>query len=77
MICPEFEYRNTLSDEDFWAYVFPNSDFPELTDYFDGPDLDDPTVLDTPCPVCHSTTACGYDSEGRAMIHVVEGEKEE
>lgn len=26
---------------------------------------------DNNCPVCGSTTACGYDNDGRAMIHAL------
>lgn len=26
---------------------------------------------DNNCPVCGSTTACGYDDDGRAMIHAL------
>lgn len=31
----------------------------------------------TPCHVCGSVTACGYDSEGRPMIHTVEDTENE
>jgi hypothetical protein len=70
-LCPEGEYRNTLSDEEFWAHIF-QTDYQES----DGPDFDDPTVLLVPCYVCGSMTACGYDSEGRPMIHSMESEDE-
>jgi hypothetical protein len=40
-------------------------------------DLDDrdflPDRMGQPCPVCHERGACGYDLEGRPLIHVNEG----
>ena len=30
---------------------------------------------DNNCPVCGSTTACGYDNDGRAMIHALPQEE--
>lgn len=75
MICPEAEYRESLSDEEFWAHVF-QTDYPDWSD-FDGPDLDEPYRLPDPCVVCGSTTACGYDNEGRPMIHTVEDNEDD
>lgn len=69
--CTEREYRNSLSEGEFWAHVF-QLDYDFYEDYY----LDDepPTNEDypDPCPICRSITACGFDSEGRPMIHVVE-----
>lgn len=38
----------------------------------EGPDFDAPAVSlnATPCLVCGEGGACGYDSEGRAMLHL-------
>lgn len=33
------------------------------------PDYDDESLDADPCPVCSATGACGYDTEGRPMIH--------
>lgn len=35
----------------------------------DGPDLDAAVLNAGPCTVCGEADACGYDSEGRALIH--------
>jgi hypothetical protein len=69
-LCPEAAYRASLTDGEFWSYV--------LTGRVDGPD-EDPDVpdeiqmaelhLSDPCPECGSRGACGYDAEGRPMIH--------
>lgn len=68
-ICSEYADRNNLTEEEFWAHVYQT----EYSDYSDEPDLDTlKDALDEPCPVCRSTGACGYDSEGRPMIHTVE-----
>jgi hypothetical protein len=65
-LCPEFEYRQTLSDEDFWIHIFGEG--PTYNDD-DRPDLDEPYTTSDPCPICYSIEACGYDNEGRPMIH--------
>lgn len=42
-----------------------------------GPDLDGPVSIHaTECPVCGEQGACGYDNEGRPMIHTLAGEEE-
>lgn len=63
-LCPEGDYRASLSDEDFWAHVF-KTDYPDI----DESDLDETSSLPMPCPVCGSIEACDYDSEGRPLIH--------
>jgi hypothetical protein len=75
-ICPEAEFRKGLGDLDFWYYVMTGIK-PEDVDYNDDtPDIDD-TKIGQPCPICRSTGACGFDSEGRPMIHTVEDEDNE
>lgn len=64
-LCPEFQYRESLSDEEFWAHIF-QTDYEE---YIDFDDIDHSPELPNPCKVCGELTACGYDSEGRPMIH--------
>jgi hypothetical protein len=67
--CLVREKRRTMSEEEFWDDVFGQPD-----------PLDEAAELDqcfgisapNPCPECGSVVACGYDSEGRPMIHVVE-----
>lgn len=70
-LCPEADLRDRMSDADFWAHVFP---MPEPWD--DGPDLDDTTNQDKPCPLCGEIGACGYDNEGRPLIHSLNGDEE-
>lgn len=86
-ICPEAEYRNSLPDFKFWDYVL-NWDggwsnwyqnvYHDLDEY---PELDDPPTSelfsDQTCSVCRSKGACGYDSEGRPMIHTIEDSEDE
>jgi hypothetical protein len=67
--CTVRDKRSTMNDEDFWADVFgqpsPFDEAVELDECFgiSAPD---------PCPECGSSVACGYDSEGRPMMHIVE-----
>lgn len=39
------------------------------------PDFDEISIDADPCPLCGERGACGYDSEGRALIHAL-GEEE-
>lgn len=74
-LCKYSSYRATLSDIDFWHHVFSTVEPVE-----EPPDLDDLDDFDNQysvCPVCGSNTACGYDSEGRALIHAIEANSNE
>lgn len=75
-LCSEAEYRDTLSDEDFWAHVLGNLAPPETWDYgpslIDEEDMASMSHITNPCPECGVYGACAYDSEGRALIHVTE-----
>lgn len=66
-LCPEADYRDTLTDDEFWAHVYPQ----------DGPDyeVDEPPLAvnyGRACEVCGEHGPCGYDAEGRPMIHTEE-----
>jgi hypothetical protein len=69
-LCPEADYRDTLTDDEFWAHVYPQGD--------DGPDIESAEDFDLlshfgrPCEVCGEVGPCGYDAEGRPMIHTEE-----
>lgn len=69
-LCPEADLRDGMTDEEFWAHVYPQSD--------DGPDTEGPEDFDLlrhfgrPCEVCGELGPCGYDAEGRPMIHTEE-----
>ncbi len=73
-LCPEHTYRSGLTDEEFWLHVFHQEgiadyqvDEPEPTD-------EDKLAIAEPCPECGSEGACGYDDEGRPMIHALKVE---
>lgn len=74
-LCPEAALRASLDDGDFWEYVF-NHRLPGDPEPYEGPwDDGPPEVAYTPqhpCEVCGAITACGYDEEGRPMIHATE-----
>ena len=62
-----------MSDADFWAHVYPQPEPPDIDD-------NEPDEFDRypeACPECGSFTACGYDDEGRPMIHVTTEETED
>lgn len=59
-----------MSDAEFWDHVL-HAGAPDWDRYeVDGPGADD-GLVDTPCPECHATGACGFDTEGRPMIHAI------
>jgi hypothetical protein len=75
--CPEFEERAAMSDEEFWDHVLQpdRRDAPtQDEDFLDDSDPGAPFMA-TPCRVCGESAACGYDSEGRPMIHVLDFEE--
>lgn len=80
-ICPEGEYRNSLSEEEFWNYVCRSLGPEEPPDSLTEDEIDyireNGGDIPQPCPVCRSIIACSYDSEGRPMIHVVEDSESE
>ena len=67
-LCPEADLRDAMSDDEFWEHVFRAS--PQWDDDDAGPDLDVVSMQAPPCVTCGATGACGWDSEGRALIHV-------
>lgn len=74
-LCPEGRGRSLMSDDDFWAHVLLG----EQPEYFedDEPDLDQTTGQNEPCPECGERGACGYDMEGRPMIHTTQDDEED
>ena len=77
-LCPEAGFRSTLSDEEFWAHVLAYATGVDLApDYDDHDPLPPAFPLGTqPCPVCHELGACGWDTEGRPLIHALHDEEE-
>lgn len=72
-LCVEADLRDGMDDSEFWEHVFgkrgPLHDLP-----IDADDWRTHVAIDTLCPVCGGTGACGYDTEGRPFIHVEEPE---
>jgi len=75
VMCRVRDKRRTMNDEDFWADVFGEQLGYPLTE---AQELDECFGIEAPnpCPECGAVVACGYDSEGRPMIHVVEDKDE-
>lgn len=71
-LCPEAEYRNGLTDAEFWDYVL-NGRRPDDGDDDYGPTVDGPPldgeVGETACPECGVYGACAFDIDGRPLIH--------
>lgn len=72
-LCPEAKQRDEMSDAEFWERVGcnilgidPGADYDEMVpDHIEMAEMH----LADPCPECGSRGACGYDDEGRPMIH--------
>lgn len=70
-LCPEADERAAMSDAEFWDRVAANLTT-EPYEYDPNDEaLDPPNLTAHPCPVCGAAGACGYDAEGRAMIHAL------
>lgn len=67
--------RAAMTDEEFWDDVYADhaATDPGIDDRH--PDLDVPVA--EPCPVCGAAGACGWDTEGRPLIHAVSDEEDE
>lgn len=72
--CSLVIFSNALAEDgDFWEWVFhrrlPTDPYPDDGDdqFFDIPELD----IQEQCPECGEYGPCGYDAEGRPMVHVV------
>lgn len=71
--------RSTMTDGEFWEDVSNTLGWNTTPEQLqEAMELDECFGIDapSPCPECGSVVACGYDSEGRAMIHVIEEDKE-
>lgn len=80
-LCPESEYRRSLDEGDFWNYVLLGikpGDRQDNYDPEDDPNFPELISLEpnTPCSLCGVIGACGYDEEGRPMIHCTIEEEE-
>jgi hypothetical protein len=61
----EHDYRASLDDDDFWAYVL-GGDQPGEPEQLD---LDEISNQNTPCTECGERGACTTDFEGRDLFH--------
>lgn len=66
--CTVRDDRAAMDDDTFWCHVGESLAGPNSY----GPDDFDVPISNQgePCPECGETGACGYDAEGRAMVHV-------
>lgn len=66
---PICDYIRSIPDNEFWGRVMESL---RSWDIEEQPiDWIDPYDTPTPCPECGSTSACGFDAEGRPMIHAL------
>lgn len=70
--CTVRDDRAAMDDDTFWSHVAVSMAGPGVYD------IEHPYDIDAfisnqgdPCPECGEMGACGYDSEGRAMVHIV------
>ncbi len=72
-LCNEADLRDSMSDREFWAHVYPQTEYePRQPDDQEIEEFDLMARLADPCPECGVLGACAYDAEGRALIHVTE-----
>lgn len=70
-LCSEAEMRDAMDDGEFWAHVLQPNEGPDdgydPDDDWNAPPPDD--IVMNPCEVCGEWGPCGYDAEGRILIH--------
>lgn len=64
--CASSPEAQALPETEFWSKVYERK-YAALDLEYEVAEEEALSV--SPCGVCGSTTACGYDSEGRPMIH--------
>ncbi len=65
-LCPESEYRASLTDSEFWEHIYPDDvEF----DYDFSDDDVHIGLMGTTCQVCGASSECGWDESGRPWIH--------
>lgn len=77
--CPEAAKRAAMTDDQFWEYVLNGLSGDHAGDV-DEAEPNEPwdcgLELANPCWECGEIGACAYDSEGRALVHVVLDEED-
>jgi hypothetical protein len=73
-LCPEADERDQLDDGAFWDRVAASLGL-NVQEREEEPDCD-PQVRLEPCDICGSDSACGYDAEGRPLIHATDPEQD-
>lgn len=79
-LCSEADLRDAMDEGDFWAHVLLPPGEGEDRDYDPDDDWNAPPpedVVMNPCEVCGEWGPCGYDAEGRILIHWIEPEADE
>ncbi len=72
-LCPERAVRDAMTDGEFWEHVLCPPADPRWDEDAYQPDTEDAAFTLLPCPVCGSSlSACGYDDEGRPMVHATQ-----
>jgi hypothetical protein len=66
IMCETNRRRMLMTDAEYWADV--QGSLGLVDDLDDEPEIEVP-VSTSPCGVCGEQGPCGYDAEGRPMIH--------
>ena len=61
--------RSVMTDAEFWEHVFGGAPMEPEVD-FDADD--DADRIRVPCSLCGEFGACGYDEQGRPLIHATD-----
>ncbi len=74
-LCPEHDKRAAMDDGEFWEHVFngyhrSNPRHDEHAFEIDPEEFDLMSSINSTCTECGGVGACGYETDGRAYIHV-------
>lgn len=71
-LCRNRQTRAAMTDEEFWAHVLRSDSESARNDLDFSDAIDDVELVSldaSPCDTCGSKKECGYDEQGRPMIH--------
>ncbi len=71
VFCASSLEAQSMTDEDFWYFVFTTEGMPEEDDYDPNHEAMDDFLTEQACSICGQVGACAWDAEGLPLVHPV------